>query len=48
MSKIKNGALDQYDAGPFEQLQFETAGVERVNGLGYNCDEARHKNLSKS
>ena len=31
MSKIKNGGLDQHDAGPFEQQQFGTAGVERVN-----------------
>jgi len=31
MSKIKNGALDQYGAGPFEQQQFGTAGVEGVN-----------------
>ena len=30
MSKIKNGGLDQYGAGPFEQQQFGTAGVERV------------------
>ena len=30
MTKIKNGGLDQYGAGPFEQQQFETAGVERV------------------
>ena len=30
MSKIKNAGLDQYGAGPFEQQQFETAGVERV------------------
>ena len=28
---IKNGGLDQYGAGPFEQQQFGTAGVERVN-----------------
>ena len=28
MSKIKNGGLDQYGAGPFEQQQFGTAGVE--------------------
>ena len=28
ISKIKNGALDQYGAGPFEQQQFGTAGVE--------------------
>jgi len=31
MSKIKNGGLDQYGAEPFEQQQFETAGVEGVN-----------------
>jgi len=30
MSKIKNGGLDQYDAGPFEQQQFGIAGVIRV------------------
>ena len=33
MSKIKNGGLDQYCAEPFEQQQFETAGVERVKSL---------------
>ena len=31
MSIIKNGRLDQYGARPFEQQQFGTAGVERVN-----------------
>ena len=31
MSKIENGGLDQYGARPFEQQQFGTAGVERVN-----------------
>ena len=31
MSKIKNSGLDQYGAGPFEQQQFGTAGVEGVN-----------------
>jgi len=31
MSKIRNGGLDQYDAEPFEQQQFGTAGVEGVN-----------------
>ena len=31
MSKIKNGGLDQYGAGPFEQQQFGTAGIEGVN-----------------
>jgi len=30
MSIIKNGGLDQYGAEPFEQQQFETAGVETV------------------
>ena len=33
MSKIKNGGLDQYGAGPFEQQQFGTAGVEGVNDV---------------
>ena len=28
MSKIKNGGLDQYGAGPFEKQQFGTAGDE--------------------
>jgi len=31
MSEIKNGGLDQYGTGPFEQHQFWTAGVEGVN-----------------
>ena len=31
MSEIKNGGLDQFGAGPFEQQQFGTAGVEGVN-----------------
>jgi len=31
MSEIKNGGLDQYGAGPVEQQQFGTAGVEGVN-----------------
>ena len=30
ISTIKNGALDQYGAEPFEQQQFGTAGVEGV------------------
>ena len=30
MSEIKNGVLDRYGAEPFEQQQFETAGVEGV------------------
>ena len=31
MSKIKTGGLDRYGAGPFEQQQFGTAGIEGVN-----------------
>jgi len=31
MSKIKNGGLDQYGAGPFKRQHLETAGVEGVN-----------------
>jgi len=30
MSKLKNGVLDQYGTGPFEQQQFGTFGVEGV------------------
>ena len=30
MSEIKNGGLDQYGAGPFEQHQCGTAGIEGV------------------
>ena len=37
MSKIKNGGLDQYGAGPYEHQQFGTAGVEGVNGA---CNES--------
>ena len=33
MLKVKNSGLDQYDVGLFEQQQFGTAGVQRVN----NC-----------
>jgi len=36
MSKIKNGALDQYGAEPFEQQQFGTAGVEGVKTVVRN------------
>ena len=38
MSKIKNGGLDQYGAGPFEQQQFGTAGVEGVNRANPSVD----------
>jgi len=37
MSKIKNGWLDQYNAGPFEQQQFGTAGVEGVKDSNTKC-----------
>ena len=33
MSKIKNGGLDQYGAGPLEQQQFGTAGIEGVKAF---------------
>ena len=33
MTKIKNGELYQYGAEPFEQQQYETAGVEGVNNI---------------
>ena len=33
MSEIKNGGLGQYGNGPFEQQQFGTAGIERVNDV---------------
>ena len=36
MSKIKNGDVDQYGFEPFEQLQFETAGVEGFQ-LTFDC-----------
>jgi len=36
MSKIKNDGLDQYDAEPFEQQQFGTAGIERVKSVSYD------------
>ena len=39
MSEIKNGGSDQYGAGPFEQQQFETAGVEGVNA----SRDSRHR-----
>ena len=42
MSKIKNGGLDQYGAGPFEQQQFGPAGVQWVDGVDLlNCTERR-------
>jgi len=31
MSKIENGGLDQYGAGPFGQQQFRTADIEGVD-----------------
>ena len=38
MSKNKNDGLDQYSAGPFEQQQFGTAGIERVKS--FKCEES--------
>jgi len=37
MSKTKTGGLDQYGAGPCEQQQFGTAGVEGVNSGSHNA-----------
>ena len=34
MSKIKNRGLDQYGATPFEQQQFETAGIDEGVNTG--------------
>ena len=39
MSKIRNGGLEQYGTGPFEQQQFGTAGVAWVNTVGLLRDE---------
>ena len=38
MSKIKNGGLDEYAAGPFKQQHFGTAGVKGVNRVIDRCD----------
>jgi len=47
MLKIKNGRLDQYDTGPFEQQQFGTAGVEGVNNPFKGCpSETPHSRTS--
>ena len=35
ISKINNGGLDQYGPERFEQQQFGTAGVEKVNGASH-------------
>ena len=35
LSLIRNGGLDQYGAGPFEQQQYGTAGVQGVNKNSY-------------
>ena len=43
MSKIKNGGLDQYGAGPFEQQQFGTAGVEGVKNKRKKLNEKTHE-----
>ena len=33
MSKLKNGGLDQYSAGPYKQQQLGTNGIEWVNNM---------------
>ena len=35
LSKIKNGGLDQYGAGPFEQQQFGGFGVKAIHDNNY-------------
>ena len=47
MSKIKKDGLDQYGAEPFEQQQFETAGVERVNESGAVVEYSNMKVLRR-
>ena len=49
MSKIKNDGLDQYGAGPFEQQQFGTAGVEGVKALSLcqNVSKCKRKRKRK-
>ena len=47
MSKIKNGGLDQYGAGPFEQQQFGTAGVEGVKWYFRHSTELNSVELSR-
>jgi len=42
MSKTKNTGLDRYGTEPFEQQQFETAGVEGVKAIArYSAQHAR-------
>jgi len=53
MSKIKNGGLDQHGAGPFEQQQFRTSGIEGVKYLvvavsGNYCSRSNHTRLQGS
>ena len=51
MSKIKNGGLDQYGAGLFEQQQFGTASVEGVKisiSFGRWRRKMWHSSVSKS
>ena len=48
VSKIKNGGLDQYGAGPFKQQQFGTAGVEGVNSISIYVEQLNICTLLKS
>jgi len=41
-TEVKNGGLGQYGAGPFEQQQFGTAGVEVDNKT-----QTKNTNLNK-
>ena len=48
MSEIKNGGLDQFGAGPFEQQQFGTAGVEGVKRSSQISDDKLNTFLDDS
>ena len=48
MSKINNGALDQYGAEPFEQQQSGTACVERVKSTLFLVDKAASHSMVQS
>jgi len=44
MSEIKNSGLEQYGAEPFEQQQFETAGVDGVKTESHTLRQRPQKN----
>ena len=46
MSKIKNGRLDQYGTGLFEQQQFRTAGLKGLRVSKYQDETDEHGQLA--